>query len=222
MNTFGDPRLHGLYVVTDHTLCARHGLEDSVAAALNGGARLVQYRDKSSDWTRRFDEALRLSGLCAAHGALLIINDDARLARAVAANGVHVGQGDMDVAEARRILGPAAIVGASCYDDFDLARHAVNAGADYVAFGSLFPSPTKPDAVRAPLALLARAHAELEIPVCAIGGINRDNIGKVAHAGATMAAVVSAVFAAADITAATRNLVHLFEAGSRLRRRELG
>lgn len=220
MNTPADPRLHGLYVVTDHAHCARLGLEASVTAALQGGARLVQYRDKSPDGARRFDEARRLSRLCAAHGALFIINDDAHLARAVAANGVHVGRGDMTVDEARRILGSAAIIGASCYDDLDLARQATDAGADYVAFGSVFPSLTKPDAARAPLELLARAHEALEVPVCAIGGINADNIAKVAHAGARMAAVVSAVFAAADIAAATRNLIHLFEDGARTRGRE--
>lgn len=205
-----DPRLQGIYVVTDRVQCMRRGLEESVAAALRGGARLVQYRDKSEDWHRRFDEALRLSGLCAAHGAVLLINDDARLARAVAAHGVHLGRDDMDAREARRILGPHGIIGVSCYDGMARAREAAAADADYIAFGSVFASPTKPDAVRAPLDLIAQANAELDLPVCAIGGITRENIAAVARAGAAMAAVVSAVFAAADIETETRALAEGF------------
>lgn len=204
-----DPRLRGLYVITDRVQCARRGVIDSVADALAGGARIVQYRDKSQDHRRRFDEALQLSGLCAAHAAILIINDDARLARAVAANGVHLGRDDPGIASTRNLLGPEAIIGVSCYDDFALAEAAARDGANYVAFGSVFPSPTKPDAVRAPLELFHRAREELAIPACAIGGINRDNIASVVRSGAAMAAVVSAVFAADDVEAATRELVRM-------------
>jgi len=205
-----DPRLHGLYVVTDRVQCARSGLEQSVAAALAGGARIVQYRDKSTDHRRRFDEAMLLSGLCGAHGALFIVNDDARLARAVAASGVHLGQDDMTVQQARRLLGEHAIIGISCYDRFSLAREAALAGADYVAFGSVFASPVKPDAVRAPLELFTRARDELAIPACAIGGIDQGNIRSVVKAGAAMAAVISAVFASPDVTGTTRELNRAF------------
>ncbi len=202
-----DPRLQGLYVITDRVQCMRRGLVDSVADALAGGARLVQYRDKSQDHRRRFEEALQLSGLCAAHGAAFIINDDVRLARATGAHGVHLGRDDTSVADARALLGTHAIIGVSCYDDFTLAEAGARAGADYVAFGSVFPSSTKPDAVRAPMKLFRRASEELSVPSCAIGGINRDNIGEAVRAGATMLAVVSAVFAAGDIEAATRELI---------------
>lgn len=205
-----DPRLSGLYVVTDRAHCMHHGLEASVAAALAGGARLVQYRDKTEDHGRRLDEASRLATLCKAGSAVFIVNDDVRLARTIAAHGVHLGGDDMDIRDARALLGDNAIIGISCYNDFSRARAAAMAGADYIAFGSVFPSATKPDAPRAPLELFARARDEIGLPACAIGGIDRRNIGEVAAAGASMAAVVSAVFAADDITAATRDLDRLF------------
>lgn len=214
MDVVLDPRLHGVYVVTDPVLCARHGMVASVAAALEGGARLVQYRDKSGDARRRRAEATQLVAACERHDALLIINDDVELARDVRAHGVHLGRDDMNPERARRLLGRNAVVGISCYDDFALAQAGMRTGASYVAFGSMFPSPTKPHAVRAPLELLSRARAELHLPACAIGGITAGNIGKVATAGAAMAAVVSAVFAATDVAAATRELVQAFEQGT--------
>lgn len=217
MGARNDPRLAGLYVVTDRALCARHGLIPSVTAALAAGIRLVQYRDKSGDDRRRFEEARALAQLCAAHDALLIVNDDARLARDAGAHGVHLGRDDMDIAAARELLGDAAIIGVSCYDDFVRAERAALGGADYVAFGSMFPSPTKPDAVRAPLELLARACAELAVPACAIGGIDATNIRAVIAAGAAMVAVVSAVFAAPDITVAARELEKAFDEESGIR-----
>ncbi|HEX7047707.1 MAG TPA: thiamine phosphate synthase [Gammaproteobacteria bacterium] len=198
-------RLHGLYVITDAQHCAERGLPESVAATLRGGARLVQYRDKSNDHGRRLDEVRQLFALCEQHDAQLIVNDDVELARH--AHGVHLGRDDMNPERARRVLGRNAIVGISCYDDFALAEAAMRTGANYAAFGSVFPSPTKPDAVRAPLELFQRAREELAIPVCAIGGINRNNIHDIVHAGADMIAVVSAVFAADDIEMATRELV---------------
>lgn len=202
-----DPRLQGVYAVTDNALCKRRGVVASAACALAGGARLVQYRDKSQDDDRRLAEAKQLSRLCKAHEALLIINDDIALAQAAGAHGVHLGREDAGIVEARALLGPDAIIGFSCYDDFARAEAGARAGMNYVAFGSVFPSPTKPEAVRAPLALFERAREELAVPACAIGGINHENIGAVTRAGAAMAAVVSAIFAAEDIERATRRLV---------------
>lgn len=207
-----DPRLQGIYAITDAALCAPRGLIPCVTAALDGGARLVQYRDKSADADRRREDAAQLVSLCERYDALLIVNDDVELARAVNAHGVHLGRDDMNPERARRLLARDAVVGISCYDDFGLAQAAMRTGAGYVAFGSMFPSLTKPHAVRAPMQLLARARRELHIPACAIGGIDERNIGEVVHAGAAMAAVVSAVFAAADIAAATRELVRAFNA----------
>ncbi|HEY5718860.1 MAG TPA: thiamine phosphate synthase, partial [Gammaproteobacteria bacterium] len=143
--------LRGLYAITD----GRHGdaLLDPVDAVLRGGAVLVQYRDKSGDRPRRRAEATALLALCRRHRARLLINDDVELAAAVGADGVHLGRDDGSLAAARERLGPGALIGVSCYADPARARDAARAGADYLAFGSVHPSPTKPHAVRAPLEL---------------------------------------------------------------------
>ena len=203
-------RLHGLYVITDNALCDTQGVVASVDAALRGGARIVQYRDKSADDERRLQEARELAALCQRNDALLIINDDVQLAQLSGAHGVHLGRDDSSISDARRLLGKSALIGYSCYDDFSRARQGAAAGADYVAFGSVFPSKVKPDAVRAPLELFAMARAELGIPACAIGGIDAGNIHAVVAAGAAMAAAISAVFAAEDVTAAAAELSRAF------------
>jgi thiamine-phosphate pyrophosphorylase len=204
-------RLRGLYAITDAALCAEGGLVDSVAGVLAGGARAIQYRDKGRDRARRHSEASALAALCRASGALLIVNDDVELAVAVGADGVHVGRDDAAVAEARAQLGPGRIVGASCYDPLALAEAAVGAGADYVAFGSFFPSPTKPNAVRANLDLLRRARRRLAVPLVAIGGITNENGAALLAAGADMLAVIQAVFGAADTRAAAAAFASLFD-----------
>lgn len=195
-------RLQGLYAVTDPALGER--LIAAVAEALEAGVRIVQYRDKRGDAPQREMEAIVLRALTRRHDALLIINDDPDLAAAVQADGVHLGRDDTGISEARRLLGPQAVIGASCYDSLELARSAAAAGADYVAFGSVYPSATKPDAVRAPLDLLTAAKQQLGTPVCAIGGIAPTNAGPVLAAGADLLAVVSGIFAAHDIRRAVR------------------
>ncbi|MBK1726920.1 thiamine phosphate synthase [Halorhodospira neutriphila] len=195
--------LAGIYAVTE----PREDLAEAVAAALRGGVRVVQYRDKGGDHARRLAEARRLRGLCAEHGALLIVNDDPELAAEAGADGVHLGADDPDVAQARRRLGEAAWIGVSCYADLERARRLVAAGADYVAFGSVFPSPTKPESALAPLDTLAAGRRALGCPVVAIGGINLENVAQVAAAGADAAAVVSALFAADDPERAAAELV---------------
>ena len=197
-----EARLHGLYAVTDEALGER--LIAAVAEVLEAGVRILQYRDKRDDLPRREMEAIILRALTRRHGALLIINDDPDLAAAIQADGVHLGRDDPHIAEARRLLGPGAVIGVSCYDSLSLARNAAAAGADYVAFGSVYPSSTKPDAKRIPLELLTTAKRELGIPVCAIGGITPVNAGPVLAAGADMLAVVSAVFSAPDIQQAVQ------------------
>lgn len=204
------PSLYGLYAITDGDFAAGELLPVAVEAAIRGGARLIQYRDKTTDAGRRREEAQRLAALCHAHGALLIVNDDVELAFACEADGVHLGRDDGDIAAARVSLGPHAIIGASCYDSLERAVTATQMGADYVAFGSFYPSQTKPDAARAPITLLAEARRRLAIPICAIGGITPGNGATLVAAGADMLAVVQGVFGAPDVTEAARRYARLF------------
>jgi thiamine-phosphate pyrophosphorylase len=200
-------RVRGLYAVTpdsDDTA----SLAARVAAAIAGGAGVVQYRNKAAAAPLAREQAAALARVCRERGALLIVNDDAALAAQVGADGVHLGEDDGDVAAARRLLGPERIVGVSCYDDFGRAVAAVAAGADHVAFGSFFPSGVKPHARRAGLALLERSRG-LRVPVVAIGGITAENAAALVRAGAHALAVITAVFGAPDaagVTAAARAL----------------
>jgi thiamine-phosphate pyrophosphorylase len=198
----------GLYAITDGP---RDGLLDAAAQALAGGARLLQYRDKTHDHPRRRAEADALRQLCRRHGAALIVNDDVELARASQADGVHLGKEDDALAAARAVLGRDAVIGVSCYDSLERARAAAAAGADYVAFGACFPSPTKPHAPRAPLDLL-RQSAALGVPRVAIGGITPDNAPLLVEAGADFLAVISAVFGADDVRAAAQCFARLYPA----------
>jgi len=184
-------------------------LLEAARAALLGGARVVQYRDKTSDATRRLDEARALAQLCAEFEVPLIINDDVELACASDAAGVHLGEGDLGIAEARGRLDANAVIGASCYDSLQRARDAAAAGADYLAFGAFFPSPTKPDARRAMLQLLREARA-LGKPLVAIGGITPDNGGPLIQAGVDLIAAISSVFDSPDIRAAAQRFTDLF------------
>ena len=201
-----DP-LTGLYAITDDRRDGPFALGERVAAALAGGARTIQYRDKSDDAARRRAEAEAVAARCRDHGALFIVNDDIDLAVAVGA-GVHLGVDDPALAEARsRVSGPG---GASCYADFARAEAAMAAGADYVAFGRFFPSRTKPDNPPADPALLRRARRELQVPAVAIGGITPENGGQLVEAGAAALAVIHGVFGQTDITAAARRYTDLF------------
>ena len=202
------PRLRGLYAITPEEPDTRK-LLDKVAAAIAGGAAAVQYRAKNLPEDIRLAQATHLAGICRAAGVALIVNDSAQLARAVGADGIHLGRDDGEVAHARRLLG-RSLVGVSCYDAIDRVRAAAAAGADYVAIGSVFPSSTKPGAVRAPLALLAEARRASGLPVVAIGGITAANAVEAIAAGADMVAVISAVFDARDVEASARAISSLF------------
>ena len=204
------PSCRGLYAITDARLIPDDRLTDAVEQAILGGARLIQYRDKSHDAARRLAQAEALNKLCRLHQVPLIINDDVELAAQVGAAGVHVGQDDPAFAIARACLGKNALIGVSCYDRLDLALEAARAGADYVAFGAFFPSPTKPTEARASIALLRKARAALSVPIIAIGGITPDNAPLLLDVGADALAVVSAVFAQPDIQAAARRFAALF------------
>ena len=201
----------GVYAITPET-ADTESLLAQVEAALAGGVAAVQYRDKSGDVARRHEQASELVALCRRYKVPLIVNDDVRLADLADADGVHLGRDDGSLREARIILGKGKFIGASCYQSLDLARAAQAAGADYVAFGSFFASPTKPAAGRADEALLHAATQALAIPIVAIGGITPTNAPALLDAGADSLAVLSALFDAPDIRAAAHDLNQLFEA----------
>ena len=204
------PSCRGLYAITDALLIPDDRLTVAVEQAILGGARMIQYRDKSHDTARRLAQARVLDELCQRHAVPLIINDDVALAAQIGAAGVHVGKDDPSFATARARLGGNAIIGVSCYDRLDLALEAARAGADYAAFGAFFPSPTKPTEIRASIALLRNARAALNLPIVAIGGITPDNAPLLLDAGADALAVVSGVFGQPDIQAAARRYTALF------------
>lgn len=193
-----------LYAITD-TRLLENRLLASVEAALKGGCRWIQYRDKSRDEARRRQEARALLGLCRRYQARLLINDDLALAHETGADGVHLGQGDGDPGQARHQLGPDALIGVTCHDSLSLAHDARAAGASYAAFGRFFASQTKPGAPPAPKALLTRAREELPgLPLVAIGGVTLDNGGSLLQAGADRLAVSHHLFSAPDIEARAR------------------
>jgi len=191
-------KLRGLYAITPEQADGRRLLAD-VEAALAGGCRLLQYRDKLSDMPERVRRAHALRDLTRRFGARLLINDDLALAALVDADGTHLGSEDGNLLAARAILGPDKILGASCYADFAAAERATAAGADYVAFGAVYPSPTKPQAARAGLELFTRARNELTTRSCAIGGITLTNAAPLIAAGADLLAVITDLFGAPDI-----------------------
>ncbi|SEG80308.1 thiamine phosphate synthase [Marinobacterium lutimaris] len=201
----------GLYGITDSTLMPDdRTLLDAVEKSLRGGASLIQYRDKSDDSDKRLRQARALNQLCQQYQVPLLINDDAQLAFDSGASGVHLGQTDGSLQQARDLLGPDAIIGITCHDQLDLALQAREGGADYVAFGAFFASKTKPNAQPAPLTLLQQARQQLDCPIVAIGGLSVDNASQVISAGADLVAVVHALFAADDIETRAQAFSRLF------------
>ena len=201
--------LTGLYVITDTTRFQREALVEAVSEAIAGGARLVQYRDKSDEGGRRREEAAALAELCRRHGCPFIVNDDVALAIEVGASGVHLGRDDAPLTETRARFGAEgldAIIGVSCYADRLRAEQAAAEGADYLAFGAMFPSPTKPHAPGAPADVLGWARERLGRPVCGIGGITAANVAELMPHRPDMIAVISEVFAAPDIRVAAEAL----------------
>lgn len=206
----GHPPLRGLYAITPDRADGA-ALLAAVEAALAGGCRLLQYRDKLSAMPEQLARAKALRALTRRFGARLIINDDIALARLVDADGVHLGRDDGHLAAARAILGPGKLLGASCYADLALAEQAAAAGADYVAFGAVFPSPTKPQAVPCTVDLFFRAKTALTVPTCAIGGITLDQAPPLVAAGIDLLAVITDLFSAPDIAARAAAYQSLFE-----------
>jgi thiamine-phosphate pyrophosphorylase len=203
-------RLHGLYAITDSKLLSEDRFRESIESSLKGGTRIIQYRDKSSDTKKRRHQAEVIRSLCDEYQALFIINDDIDLARNIDADGVHLGRDDKSLREARHILGDEAIIGISCYNDIELAIKAEQNSADYVAFGSMFASPTKPGAPAASPDIITRAKQKLKIPVCAIGGITEQNISLLTADNVDMAAVISCLFASSNIEETACNLSRQF------------
>ncbi len=207
-------RLAGVYLLTPDS--DRFGFDTvlgTVQRALDAGVRVVQYRDKTCTDSQRFERACKLAMATRAVGALLIVNDSIETALHADADGVHVGRDDGDLMRARDRL-QHRIIGVSCYNEFERAHAAIAAGADAIAFGSVFQSVTKPAAVRAPLALVSRARVQWpQRRIIAIGGIHAANIGSVAAAGAHAAAVLDAVFGADDPAQAARELIRQFDHG---------
>lgn len=203
-------RIRGLYGVTPDEadtalLLAR------ARAALEGGMRLLQYRNKLADAALRHAQAAALCTLCHEYGCALIINDHVDLAVEIDADGVHLGGEDGSLAAARAKIGPLKLLGASCYRDLDNGAAAIAAGADHIAFGSFFQSSVKPSAVRSPFSLLTEARRRFDVPIVAIGGITPDNAPQLIAAGAHSVAVITALFGATDISAAARRFNALFE-----------
>ena len=202
--------MRGLYAITPDLL-STEALERLVRQALDGGIALLQYRNKIADAVLRKEQAVALLHLTRARRVPLIVNDDVALAATIDADGVHVGRDDGDIAEARRTL-PGKLLGASCYASIEAAEAAVREGADHVAFGSVFASPTKPGAGRAPFDLFSRARS-LGVPLVAIGGITVDNAPRLISAGADCVAVLSDLFGAPDISGRAAAYRRLFEKG---------
>lgn len=201
--------ISGLYAVTPdepdtETLCIK------VGAALRGGARLVQYRNKAADEALLLRQATALLAMCRSYDVPLVINDHLDLCAKIGADGLHLGGTDCNLGAARRLLGANKIIGASCYNQLDLALKAQADGADYAAFGACYVSDTKPNAANAPLSLFEQAKQKLTIPLVAIGGITLENAAQVKQAGADAIAVVGALFNAKDITKSSQQFTSIF------------
>ena len=203
-------RICGLYGITPDQASAA-ALEAAVNAALAGGVNILQYRSKLLSGAMKRQQARHIRTICRESGVTFIVNDDVGLAAEIDADGVHLGREDGSLQSARQVLGPQKIIGFSCYNDLSLARVAADGGADYIAFGSFFPSPTKPAAVQAQISLIAQAKQRFTIPIVAIGGITLKNAPQLIEAGADAVAVLSDLFGAVDIAAQASSYRKLFD-----------
>lgn len=208
--------ISGLYAITDPTLCPNDNLLEQVKQAILGGARIIQYRDKTQPFSVQQQMALELAKLCRKFKVLFIINDSIELAQYCQADGIHLGKDDSAIQQARKALGEKAIIGISCYNSVERAMQMQVLGADYVAFGRFFASKTKPDAPQAEIATLIEAKQKLQIPIVAIGGINPQNAAQLITAGADSIAVIQGVFAQSNAQKAARSLSNLFQSDKSL------
>lgn len=204
-------KLHGLYAITDAKFMPPEIFTEKARKTLQGGASIIQYRDKSNDKIKRLQQASALKNLCEEYNAIFIVNDDYQLAIDTNADGIHIGMNDISLNDARNKVGKNKIIGVSCYNQFELAQQAEKDGADYIAFGSFFSSPTKPDAKPAHIDLLIQAKKQLHLPVCAIGGIDIHNAPSLISTGTDMLAVISHIFNTDDIVSASTQFTNLFK-----------
>ncbi len=202
--------IRGLYGITPEHVPATI-LETAVAEALAGGMCVLQYRAKSLPDEAKRKQAQRIFAMCRKADVPFLVNDDLALAVEIGADGVHLGREDATLSSARRALGHNKIIGVSCYNDLSLASHAANGGADYIAFGSFFPSATKPTAVRADPSLIVQARQRFNIPIVAIGGVTLENAPQLIAAGADALAVISDLFGTNDVRARASHYQTLFD-----------
>ncbi len=201
--------IKGLYAITPD-MADLNILVHKTQLVIEGGAFMVQYRSKILDRAVKIQQCAAILRLCREYGVPCIVNDDVEMCRILEADGVHLGENDDNIAEVRRILGEDAIIGSSCYDQLDRAKQAQKEGATYVAFGAVFPTPTKPDAPRATLALLREAKREIHIPIVAIGGITVNNAHDVIEAGVDAIAVITSLFEAKTIKETAETFLKMF------------
>lgn len=208
------PDLHrGLYVITDCVNFDTSDMLNKTELILEAGISVLQYRDKTHNPTLRQERALALQRLCKRYNTLFLINDDAVLAGRINADGVHIGREDAGYGECRELLGQHAVIGVSCYNQLQLALHAENDGADYIAFGSFYLTKTKTTEFKADTELLRQARSRLAVPVVAIGGITPENGAALVAAGADMLAVVSSVYSSPDPQRVVAEFNSLFNQG---------
>jgi thiamine-phosphate pyrophosphorylase len=192
-------KLEGLYVITDDNLTPDNSLYDQVIKSLQGGASIVQLRDKKSDSTIIRQKAIKLQAICKEFNALFVLNDKVELAIELGCDGLHIGKSDhYRIEDIRKNF--KGVLGVSCYGDIALAKEFENKGADYVAFGSFFNSPTKPNSNIVHLSTLTIAKNRLNIPICAIGGINSKNVSNVMSRSPHMVSLISDIWDSEDIT----------------------
>ena len=202
--------IKGLYAITPD-MADTDLLLQKVEAALQGGINILQYRNKAANHKLQTQQAREILPLCRQYNVPLIINDSVKLCLTLDADGIHLGADDGNLAEVRARIGNNKILGASCYNCFDLALTAQQAGASYVAFGACFDSSTKPSAHVASLDLFTKAKNELNISAVAIGGISLQNAHQVIAAGASAIAVINAIFNANDVKLASQQFSQLFK-----------
>lgn len=203
--------IYGLYAITDPTLSPAGKVLQDAELALKGGANILQFRDKTTDWQTQLTLAKQLRKLCTQYNAIFLINDDIQLAKQSNADGVHLGKEDEILEKARSELGEDAVIGVSCYNSIARALAMQNRGADYVAFGRFFSSKTKPNAPQAQIETLVQAKQILEVPVVVIGGINLQNAPLLIESGADAIAVIQGIFAQPAIQSTAKALSDLYQ-----------
>jgi len=201
--------IKGLYAITPD-LADLNTLIQKTKLAIEGGAFMVQYRSKIHDRDVKMQQCAAILRICREYDIPCIVNDDVEMCRILEADGVHLGENDDNIAEVRRILGEDSIIGSSCYDQLNRAKQAQKEGASYIAFGAVFPTPTKPNAPRATLELLREAKSEIQIPIVAIGGITMNNAHDVIETGIDAIAVITSLYESNSIKETAETFSQMF------------